>query len=207
MKSFRHVGFSLVEILVVLSIIAIGLTLSLPSWNDARSKRELINASEHLSMFLSAGRSLALKHNRDVAVSLVYRDHTDWCVGMVDTGLACDCTVEDAGRNDYCSVGGVPQILYANDLSGAVLISHAADSLFVFDRIRGTLIPADLSQPHFFNLMSTNRIMGLQVGVSITGNTFICNWVKSASAPAYRSCESVFGEPDTPAHEGNLHIN
>jgi hypothetical protein len=157
-------------------------------------------------MFLSAGRSLAVKHNRDVAVSLVYQDSTTWCVGLIDAGSACNCTVEDANRNNYCAVGGVPQILHANDLSRTELMSHAADASFVFDRIRGTLISTDLAYPHFFNLMSTNGKFGLQVGVTATGNTFICNWLESANAPAYRSCESVFGEPDSPTYDGALQI-
>ena len=207
MKTSRNVGFSLVEILVVLSLIAIGLTLSLPSWNEAKSKREIISATEELSMFFAAGRSLAIEHNRDVAVSLVYQDSTHWCVGLVDTGSACDCTVDDVGRSDYCAIGGVPHVLHANDLSHAEMMSHAADTSFVFDRIRGTLSTADMAHPHFFNLMAANGQIGLQVGVFPTGNTFICNWIESENAPAYRSCDSVSGGPDAPTDGNALQIN
>lgn len=207
MKTSRNDGFSLVEILVVISIIAVGLAFSVPSWNEARSKRELVSASEDISAFLAAGRSLAIKHNVDVAVSLVYQDSTTWCLGLVDADSACDCTVEDVNRHNFCAVGGIPQIIRANDFSRIELVSHAEDALFVFDRIRGTLISTDMPSPHFFNLMSTNGKIGLQVGVSAIGTTFICNWIESANAPAYRSCEPVFGDPDSPTYDGALQIN
>ena len=207
MKTSSNEGFSLVEILVVISIIAIGLTFSVPSWNDARSKRELVSASEDLSAFLSAGRSLAIKHNVDVAASLVYQDSTTWCLGLVDAESACDCTVEDANRNNYCAVGGTAQVFRANDFSRIELVSHAADAMFVFDRIRGTLISTDMTSPHFFNLMSTNGKIGLQVGVSATGISFICNWLESTNTPTYRSCEPVFGDSDSPTYDGALQLN
>jgi len=207
MKTSRNDGFSVVEILVVVALIAIGLTLSVPSWNEARSKRQLVSASENLSVFLAAGRSMAVLSNRDVAVSLVYRDPTTWCVGLADTGAACDCTVENADRNDYCVVGGMRQILHADDFSRTAMVSHAADASFVFDPVRGSLVSTDLEHAHFFNLMSANGRYGLQVGVSATGNTIICNWLDSANVGAYRSCEPVFGESDPPTYDGALQID
>ena len=74
MKTSRKDGFSLVEIMVILSIVAISVTLYLPFWNETRSKREVTAAAEELHMFLSYGRSLAVMHNRNVAASLVKRD-------------------------------------------------------------------------------------------------------------------------------------
>lgn len=207
MNTPRKDGFTLVEVLVVLSIIAIGLTFAIPSWNEARSKRELVSASEQLAVFLSAGRSLAVKHNKEVAVNLVYQDASTWCVGLIDTGSACDCTVEDANRPDFCAVGGVAQILHANDFSRTELVSHSADASFAFDGVRGTLISTDLEDPHFFNLKSANGKYGLQVGVSATGNTIICNWLESANVPSYRACETVFEVPDPPTYDSGLQLD
>jgi prepilin-type N-terminal cleavage/methylation domain-containing protein len=202
-RTSRIEGFSLVEMLTVLAVLATSLTLAVPSWNEARSQRQFTNASEQLSLFLSSGRSQAVKSNQDIAVSLVYRSANEWCVGMSDGGFSCDCTVEDSRNDDYCAVGGVPQVLHGDEFSGTEMDSYADDPTFVFDRVRGTLISADVSQPHFFNLRSANGQLGLQVGISPTGNTFICRWLESTNLTAYRSCEPAW-ERDPASSDGAL---
>ena len=48
---------------------------------------------------------------------------------------------------------------------------------------------------------------GLQVGVSPTGNTFICSWVEALNVGAkYRSCEPVIENPRPPVTPGAIDI-
>jgi hypothetical protein len=95
-------------------------------------------------------------------------------------------------------------VLHGGELAQTELASHAVDRTFVYDRTRGTLISADVSRPHFFNLRAANGQIGLRVGISPTGNTFICNWLNSGHLPGYRSCEPAGGDADPAALEGAL---
>lgn len=204
MKNPRNEGWSFIETLVVVSLIGIALTLAVPSWKDSKSKRQMVGAAETLSSFLSAGGSLAVKRNRNVAVSLVRNDSANWCVGMSDRGSACDCTIEDIASEGFCAVGRVRQILHRDDLSEVALTSHAADTTFVFDGTRGTLVSSDLETAHYFNLQSSDDRIGVQVGVSPTGRVFICNWLESENATPYKSCESTGQDSELPASNGAL---
>jgi Tfp pilus assembly protein FimT len=83
-------GMTLVELLVILSITAILVTLSIPLFTSYVQKRRLVGVTENLYSFLQYARSEAVKRNANVYVSFVTGDN--WCYGM-NAGSACNCSV------------------------------------------------------------------------------------------------------------------
>lgn len=197
MNRSRTEGYSVIEWLIVISILTISVSLAVPSWNDARNRKHVTSSSEQLAAFVASARSLSVRLNRDISVSLSHEGRSDWCVGMAAGDAPCDCRVKDASAVQYCAVEGVPKVLSSQDLPPTELAAHSEDTDMVYDRVRGALATQDATRPHHFDLLSGNGGFGLRVGISPVGMVFICHWMKSANNTAYRSCEPSGGvEPE-----------
>lgn len=91
----RMRGFSLIELMVAVAVLAIGLMVAIPSFNETRQRSALRGASDQVVSFWANARFEALKRNQPVKVGLV-RDGDQFCLGAAiadDTGDtdACDC--------------------------------------------------------------------------------------------------------------------
>ena len=91
----RMRGFSLIELMVAVAVLAIGLMVAIPSFNDFRQRSALRGAADQVVSFWANARFEALKRNQRIKVGL-YRDGTSFCLGAntatsnTDTA-ACNC--------------------------------------------------------------------------------------------------------------------
>lgn len=187
----RMEGTTLIEVAVVLSILAIALAFSLPSWKEGINRRELISTAEQLSAFLSNVQSSSVKLNDALTVRLIHTSSTEWCIGISPDTVNCDCTVTDPENDAYCAVAGMPQTLKYQDFSKSLMSGHSSDTSFTFDPVRGFMINADLGTQHFFNLVSEDDNFALQVSVLPTGRVKACNHDSSRLVFGYPNCGSL----------------
>ncbi len=68
--SRKYSGFTLIELVVVITIIGLAITLATPSWDVVSQKRKLTNATEQVASLLVVAQSEAQKRNQ--AVSLAF---------------------------------------------------------------------------------------------------------------------------------------
>ena len=54
-----HRGFTLVELMIVIVILAIVLALSMPSWRESVEKRHVVSGAEQITSFISLARGEA----------------------------------------------------------------------------------------------------------------------------------------------------
>lgn len=91
----RMRGFSLIELMVAVAVLAIGLMVAIPSFNETRQRSALRGASDQVVSFWANARFEALKRNQRIKVGL-YRDGDSFCLGAntatgnTDT-TACNC--------------------------------------------------------------------------------------------------------------------
>ncbi len=100
-------GFTLIELMVTLAVLAIILTMAIPSFNDFRQRSALRGASDQFISFWANSRMEALKNNSLVKVSMS-TNGTNYCLGAATTtdpadNAKCDCFTANA-----CNVGSYP---------------------------------------------------------------------------------------------------
>lgn len=197
---FRHQrGFSVVEMIVSVLLLAIGAALALPSYRDMVEKRQVTNGAEQVAAFVNSAQGAAMKTNRIIKVSWVHNDEDDWCVGatVVPTldASACDCT----GTSELapaCTINGQDFVVnqsHADDRELMQDIGSADTGSYSFDPIRG--FSPDLADDLVFRMRSDSGDFRLNLMVNRTGRVILCSPSESHAVPGYQPCPIVPEEP------------
>jgi type IV fimbrial biogenesis protein FimT len=178
-------GFTILELVIVMVIVAIGVALAVPAYQNVMQRRETTAQAEDLVAFMSFAQSEAIKYNRLISVHLTYTNKDDWCIGVSEGDSGCNCKVSNA-----CLLNGVEKVLSSTTQTTSSMTDYNGDDLtFVFDPIRGTMISTDLTEEdHFFTLRSDNENWSLTIDVEATGRFRICNPVPATAVPGYPAC-------------------
>jgi len=165
----RSLGFTVVELLTAVAILAVLAALAFPTFSDAIERSRLKSAAEAIASDLDLARLETAKRNTDLVVS--FYNGGSWCYG-IHAGR-CDCTT--AGS---CSIKRVNGSDIVKDVTmGSV--AFGANRFTAFDRIRGTAAAGQV------NLLASAGL-DLRVVVSTRGRVRICS--PSNNVPGYPSC-------------------
>lgn len=181
-------GFTLLEVLIAMAIVVIGITLAFPSYKQAIERRQLSAGVEEISALLSFAQSEAIKRGEEVTVSWNSPGghSAQWCIGMTEGGLACDCRETAADEDDYCAIDEIPFRLQQTDfvdLDFEFMHMNPAVGNFTFDPVRGIMTrissPEVFDDDYLFYVHSdegtgATRDYELEIRVNITGKVKIC---------------------------------
>lgn len=106
-------GFSLIELLVTITVLSLLLGIAVPSYNNFITQKQLRIGTEDLYNYIKIAKSTSL--NKQTTVYLSLRTGANWCYGLSDTA-DCDCTVANS-----CLVNGVQTVLRNSSYSGQPL--------------------------------------------------------------------------------------
>jgi len=171
-------GFTVIELMIAVAVIAIITSLALPSYRSLIEKRQVTSGAQQLSAFMSAAQSEAIKRNREVALTCTLE--TGQCEALV---LARDDDEEDESFRT---------LVFANLKAEVMAVSYdGADEQVVFDPVRGMLIPQDVvPSPIEIQLSSAQGEYALNVTMLATGRVTMCSDGVRASkvVPGYNIC-------------------
>ena len=127
-------GFTLVELMLIVAVLAILLTAGLPTFSDLVERHRLRGAAEDLYAGLLFARMEAMRRNAPVSVS--FRADADtgrWCHALSDDG-PCDCL------QDGCALAGAPaRAAHSRDFTGVRLSTNFTPAqAATFHPARGT---------------------------------------------------------------------
>lgn len=185
-------GFTLIELLVVVAVLAISITLAVPSWEHVSQKRNLTNAAEQVSSLMAVAQTEAQKRNQPISLAFNRAGNQNWCVGAVVGSAGCDCREANPESIDFCTIDGAPNSVGAASFKSLNLIDAAdnqpagGDSHITFDPLRGILQPSgDKLQ---FTFESTSGKYQLRLLISPTGLLRICNPDATKQVGGYKAC-------------------
>lgn len=191
-------GFTMVELMIVIAIVAIAVALAVPSFRDLIERKAVSGAAEAVYEQIQLARSEALKRSKPMLVDFNVNG-TSWAVGITDKMAGCDA--DDTSGTDLCTVDydnvagtadPVAMRIVGTDyrkitmsqatafttpgaLTGGCATTSGAQTCFDF--VRG------LARTGAYRFASANYI--LQVEVGLLGNVSVCLPTGSKNIPGY----------------------
>ena len=207
-KEFSTVnGFTIIELMVVIAVVAVISSFALPSYQTMIEKRHVSSGAQQFSAFFSSAKMEAIKRNEMIAI---YTDVSEACMGffIYDADDAsprtdCDCTLTDPDASNACAIdefgdGGMAlRVLDDSVLNKPVNITDIdiagrADDLVIFDPIRGMLVfdGAVAPIPMELKMLSKYDTYGLNVRLTATGRVTVCSDISTAviAVPGFDEC-------------------
>ena len=183
-------GFSLIEVLMTVVLLAVSLALAVPSFRDMAEKRQVTNAAEQVASFINTAQGVAMKTNQVVTVSWNHTEENDWCIGAVSGETACNCEQADSTAANYCQIDSMAFIL-DNSHTGNLQLMNAmtGDGAYAFDPVRGLVV--GLENPLGAEIHSPNGDFRLNLEINSTGRVILCSEDSSHAIPGYPLCSQT----------------
>jgi type IV fimbrial biogenesis protein FimT len=200
-------GFTVIELMVTVAVVAVLALIAVPSFNDLIEKSRLRGATDDMVALLNVARARAIKLQRDVNVSV--SGTTTWCAGASSAGdppsvakqvpaaTACDCTSAGA-----CLVDGLPALVSSGDYKGVTISNVSstgsgtstgikyvnAASGITFNSKFGSLDLGSLPTNPLVVVKSKSLKYSTQISISPLGQTSVCVPSSSPFVAGYPSC-------------------
>ena len=181
-------GFTVIELMIVVAVVAIITSIALPSYRTIIEKRQVTSGAEKLGAFLSAVQMESVKRSENITVSYDRTDAETWCIGIVSGTADCDCTDTDPATAD-CKIDNQVRIINDSDMMYAGIMDRMdGDGSFTYDPARGLMLNhADAME---LELVSDNNAYALNVQVTATGRVKTCSNDTAHKVPGYDVCST-----------------
>ena len=168
----KQAGVTLSELMTALSVIAILMSLSAPSYSEFVTKRRVAGAANLIATFFENVKMESVKRNEFASITYKKSDNgEDWCIGaVIGKDTACDCMAETA----VCLIDSDPVILSNGTFDEFNdLVANFTESTISYDPVRGILTdPADSAA---IEIKHTADDIQVNILVNATGSIRKCS--------------------------------
>lgn len=171
MDKSHNEGFTLIELMITVAVLALILAISVPSFSGVLERRQLQGAGEKLFADFMLAKTEAIKRNSNVTVSFKINS-PNWCYGLVLGNASCDCAAAD------CVIDGVTYVTSQEDFDRVTVLAGesalAAEGAIVsttFSPLRGA---PDASGDLEFSV-SSGANLGVNLPSTAVGKISICS--------------------------------
>lgn len=179
-------GFTLIELMVTISIVAILLVIAIPSFNEFRQRAALRGAADQIATFWGDARFEALRRNQFVKVGFV-TSGANYCIGAATTTSSADDTPCDCKTAGACNISTFPTNAVTTEFAAkqtewrSILVATATTmgdddgGVIVIDPKRGNITEAaDVGRISLKTPESTNANYRLDIVFDRNGRAVIC---------------------------------
>lgn len=181
----RSRGFTLIELMVVLAVVAVLVTVAAPALQAFIDKNRLVGASEAIYTQVQQARSEAVKTSANVM--LVF-SKSAWCAGYgPESAGACDCTKAPADGGCVGTLRGPS--LSGGDFKGVTMKSAPAS--ITFDGVRGIVAASSAVQEAVGEtgvLLESKLGRQLRLDIGAMGSAAVCSPAGKAVVAGYPTC-------------------
>jgi type IV fimbrial biogenesis protein FimT len=169
-------GVTLIELMVTLAVLAVILTMAVPSFNKFRERSALRGAADQVVSFWTNARFEALKRNQRIKVGLIRTDDSTYylCAAPASSNTD-DAAIAVADRVAECTFGVYPsEISEWKRMIAPASAGKNGDVFAVIDPKRGSL--GAPGQAGFWELRSpaADSDYRLRVNVDLFGRAVAC---------------------------------
>lgn len=190
-----HRGFSIIELMMSIVLLAIGMALALPSYREMVEKRQITYGAEQLTAFLNAAQSESIKRNEMLTVSYQRTANNNWCAGATLGAAACDCTEVNTTAADYCAIDSVPWVMNNTHAGDHELVTVMnGDGAYTFDPVRGLM--TNLNDTVEIEMRSNSDAYRLNLTVAATGQVTLCSDSDSHRVPGFKVCPAPVADQE-----------
>lgn len=195
-------GFTMIELMITLTVLAVLAVLAVPTFSDLIIKSRLRGATDDIVNLLNTSRANAVKVGREINVSV---NSTAWCAGAVGepgpsavgaamtlSNVPCDCTastvscfIVNNNNNENALVSSSNYSGVTLSVTGGIAYVNATSGGVTFEPKFGALTPLPTTNAQ---VTLVNGKFSTQITVSPLGQTNVCVPSTSPFVSGYPSC-------------------
>ncbi|MFQ2223523.1 GspH/FimT family pseudopilin [Aeromonas enteropelogenes] len=130
----RSAGFTMIELMIALALVALLLTVAIPSYQSLRQEQMVKAAAQAVYTDVMLLKSEAIKRNRNLSLIVFNSGASNWCYRIAIDG-AGSCT----GCSDTCSSLDGRKGADASEFAGVNLTTSYGGGKLTFSPRRGTM--------------------------------------------------------------------
>lgn len=168
-------GFTLIELMITIVVLAILVAIAIPSFAGAVDRRRISDATEAVAKQVQQARMSAIETNRRITMVIQGSDD-NWCFGLTDDPT-CDCAVADSCRIPFSVDANIQPTDYEEVVGRGAqfrgVILDSAPALMSFEPRLG--VRDDLGNPTEAIILGSARGLEARIVVNRLGRVATCS--------------------------------